>query len=62
MTFCKFLNWQGSREHIENLIREELGEIPGVQINLTQPVEMTVDELLEGVRAELAIKLLYLAI
>lgn len=48
---------QGNQEHIENLIREELGEIPGVQINLTQPVEMTVDELLEGVRAELAIKL-----
>jgi cobalt-zinc-cadmium resistance protein CzcA len=47
----------GDQTYIEGVIREELGEIPGVQVNLTQPVEMTVDELLEGVRAELAIKL-----
>jgi len=38
-------------------IREELGEIPGIMLNLTQPIAMAVDELLEGVRAELAIKL-----
>ncbi len=48
---------EGNQEYIETIIREELGEVPGVQINLTQPIEMTVDELLEGVRAELAIKL-----
>jgi len=47
----------GDQEYIEDVIREELGEIPGVLFNLTQPIEMTVDELLEGVRAELAIKL-----
>jgi cobalt-zinc-cadmium resistance protein CzcA len=46
-----------SQEDIENLIREELGHIPGVLINLTQPIQMTVDELLEGVRAQLAVKL-----
>lgn len=46
-----------SQEEIEGLIREELGEIPGVLVSFTQPVAMTVDELLEGVRAELAIKL-----
>ncbi|UCG51635.1 MAG: efflux RND transporter permease subunit [Candidatus Latescibacterota bacterium] len=46
-----------SQEEIEQVIRDELGEIPGVLVNLTQPIEMTVDELLEGVRAELAIKL-----
>jgi len=34
-----------------------VGEIPGVLTNFTQPIEMTVDELLEGIRAELAIKL-----
>jgi cobalt-zinc-cadmium resistance protein CzcA len=45
------------QEEIEELIRHELGDIPGVLANLTQPIEMTVDELLEGVRAELAIKL-----
>ncbi|HAK60889.1 MAG TPA: CusA/CzcA family heavy metal efflux RND transporter [Nitrospiraceae bacterium] len=47
----------GDQEFIEGVIRRELGEIPGVLVNLTQPIEMTVDELLEGVRAELAVKL-----
>jgi len=42
---------------LEELIRKEVGEIPGVLSNFTQPIQMTVDELLEGVRAELAIKL-----
>jgi cobalt-zinc-cadmium resistance protein CzcA len=50
--------WRGSQsqEEIEAVIRRELGEIPGAQMNLSQPVEATVDELLEGVKAELAIK------
>jgi len=47
----------GGQEGIEELIREELGNVPGVLVNLTQPIEMTVDELLEGVRAELAVKI-----
>ncbi len=47
----------GDQEAMEEIIREELGYLPGVLVNLTQPIEMTVDELLEGVRAELAIKL-----
>jgi len=42
---------------LEEIIREEVGNIPGVLSNITQPIQMTVDELLEGVRAELAIKL-----
>jgi len=42
---------------LENVIRKEVGKIPGVLSNFTQPIQMTVDELLEGVRAELAIKL-----
>ncbi|VAX16784.1 Cobalt-zinc-cadmium resistance protein CzcA; Cation efflux system protein CusA [hydrothermal vent metagenome] len=45
------------QEKLEAAIREELGEVPGVLTNFTQPIAMTVDELLEGVRAELAIKL-----
>ena len=51
--------WRTARTQadIEAVIREELGNIPGVLFNLTQPIQMTVDELLEGVRAELAIKL-----
>ncbi len=46
-----------SQEELEEVIREHLGEIPGVLMNFTQPIAMTIDELLEGVRAELAIKL-----
>ncbi|NOZ48281.1 MAG: efflux RND transporter permease subunit [Chlorobi bacterium] len=46
-----------TQPELEKIIREEVGEIPGVQSNFTQPIQMTVDELLEGVRAELAIKL-----
>ncbi len=46
-----------SQEGLQEVIRDELGEIPGVLTNFTQPIAMAVDELLEGVRAELAIKL-----
>ncbi|MFQ5716193.1 MAG: efflux RND transporter permease subunit, partial [Nitrospinales bacterium] len=46
-----------NQEDLQEAIREELGEIKGVLTNFTQPIAMTVDELLEGVRAELAIKL-----
>lgn len=51
--------WRAARtqDDIENVIREQLGNIPGILANLTQPIEMNVDELLEGVRAELAIKI-----
>jgi len=51
--------WRSARtqEQLEEVIRQELGEIPGVLTNFTQPIQMTVDELMEGIRAELAIKL-----
>ena len=51
--------WRTARtqQELENVIRAEVGKIPGVLANFTQPIQMTVDELLEGVRAELAIKL-----
>jgi cobalt-zinc-cadmium resistance protein CzcA len=51
--------WRSARtqQEMEKVIREEVGEISGVLTNFTQPIAMTVDELLEGVRAELAIKL-----
>ena len=47
----------GSQEELEEVIREGIGRVPGVLTNFTQPIAMTIDELLEGVRAELAIKL-----
>jgi cobalt-zinc-cadmium resistance protein CzcA len=50
--------WQSAstQEELGGVIRERLGRVPGVLVNFTQPIAMTVDELLEGVRAELAIK------
>lgn len=46
-----------TQQELEEHIRKDFGEIPGVLTNFTQPIQMSVDELLEGVRAELAIKL-----
>jgi cobalt-zinc-cadmium resistance protein CzcA len=40
-----------------SMIRKELGDVPGVLTNFSQPIAMNIDELLEGVKAELAIKL-----
>ncbi|MBL1213118.1 MAG: efflux RND transporter permease subunit [Ignavibacteriae bacterium] len=42
---------------IEDAIREKLKSFPGILVNFTQPIQMAVDELLEGVKAELAVKL-----
>lgn len=42
---------------IENAMREKLHGMPGVLVNLTQPIQLTVDELVGGSKAELAIKL-----
>ena len=47
----------GNQQFIEQEIRKTVAELPGITANLTQPIEMTIDELLEGVRAELAVKL-----
>ena len=50
--------WRASnQEELQDVIRDHLGELPGVLTNFTQPIAMAVDELMEGVRAELAIKL-----
>jgi len=45
------------QEKLLDLIRDNLGNITGATLNFTQPIAASVDELLEGVRAELAIKL-----
>jgi cobalt-zinc-cadmium resistance protein CzcA len=42
---------------IENAMRETLEGMPGVQVNITQPIQLSVDELVGGSKAQLAIKL-----
>jgi cobalt-zinc-cadmium resistance protein CzcA len=42
---------------IENAMREALAGMPGVQVNITQPIQVSVDELIGGSKAQLAIKL-----
>ena len=49
--------WPRNQKRIEAALREAIGSPPGILVNFTQPIAMSVDELLEGVRAELAIKL-----
>ena len=46
-----------SKEEVEDDIRNKLASVPGVIISLTQPIKMLTDELIEGVRGDLAIKL-----
>ena len=46
-----------TQEELQDVIRDHLGEVPGVLTNFTQPIAMNIDELMEGVRAELAVKL-----
>lgn len=45
------------REGLAVAMQERLGEMPGVQLNFTQPIAAAVDELLTGIRAQIAIKL-----
>lgn len=46
-----------SKEDLANLFKEELMIIPGIDYEFTQPIEMRFNELITGVRADLAIKL-----
>jgi cobalt-zinc-cadmium resistance protein CzcA len=47
-----------NQEKIENEIRKILTVYPGVVANITQPIQLSVDELVGGVKAELALKIL----
>ncbi|MGE4488082.1 MAG: efflux RND transporter permease subunit [Kiritimatiellales bacterium] len=37
-------------------LNESLGEVPGVQLNFTQPIQNAFDELLSGIKAQIAVK------
>ena len=46
-----------SQDEIDEEIRQRLSNIPGVQIVLSQPISERVDEMVTGVRSQLAIKI-----
>ncbi len=49
-------NFDNKAELVEEL-NHELSAFPGIQLNFTQPIQNAFDELLSGVKAQLAIKL-----
>lgn len=54
-----FREWREFRSKTELIeaIEERLAPFPGVQLNFTQPIQNAFDELLSGIKAQLAIKL-----
>ena len=46
-----------SPEDLRSEISENLESVPGIVVNIGQPIAMSVDELLTGTRAELAVKI-----
>ena len=46
-----------TKEELIEKIREELEKIPGIGLNITQPIALKVDELISGVKSQIAIKL-----
>jgi cobalt-zinc-cadmium resistance protein CzcA len=46
-----------SKDELANLFKKELSVIPGIEYEFTQPIEMRFNELITGVRADIAIKI-----
>ena len=51
--------WKTARtkEELVEKMREELEKIPGIGLNITQPIALKVDELISGVKSQVAVKL-----
>ncbi len=45
-----------NKDELANKFKEALGIIPGMEVEFTQPIEMRFNELITGVRADIAIK------
>ncbi|MCA9398671.1 MAG: efflux RND transporter permease subunit, partial [Candidatus Omnitrophica bacterium] len=46
-----------TKEELVNEVRESLEQIPGIGFNISQPIALRVDELISGVKSQLAVKL-----
>jgi cobalt-zinc-cadmium resistance protein CzcA len=46
-----------TKDGLVDAIRERLATIPGVEFGYTQPIQMRVDELLSGVKSQIAVKI-----
>ncbi|GGG95864.1 acriflavine resistance protein B [Polaribacter pacificus] len=46
-----------SKDELADLFKEALAVIPGMEVEFTQPIEMRFNELITGVRADIAIKI-----
>ena len=50
--------WQArSKADIEEQVRQRMEQVPGIAFGLSQPISMRVDELVSGVRSQVAVKL-----
>ncbi|MBI2192699.1 MAG: efflux RND transporter permease subunit [Planctomycetes bacterium] len=51
--------WTTAKSRLEliSILEKDLMEVPGIQLNFSQPIATRVDELLSGVKAQIAIKL-----
>ncbi|HYW77920.1 MAG TPA: CusA/CzcA family heavy metal efflux RND transporter, partial [Thermoguttaceae bacterium] len=46
-----------SQDELTTLLEERLRELPGQRIALTQPIEMRINEMISGIRSDVAVKL-----
>lgn len=47
----------GTQEELFEAMSEKMEKFPGINLGFTQPIAMSIDELLEGIRSDLAIKI-----
>lgn len=59
LSFTPRQQWKRARSQSElvELIQRELRDMPGQRVNMTQPIEMRMNEMIAGVRGDIAMKL-----
>ncbi|MFZ6664981.1 CusA/CzcA family heavy metal efflux RND transporter [Peijinzhouia sedimentorum] len=46
-----------NREDLANMMKESLAEIPGIEFDFTQPIQLRFNELMTGVKTDIAVKI-----